>query len=172
MNNIDKISFKNKKFQQREHSLGPYFRPLCDHVVRSVFMDEVGSVFTEHFRNVRVKREHFYYDSNSGRKYSSNDEDGNDYSETSSYGVNDNDDNRSDYSKTSGRHSYGGDGNDENRSDYSETSGEYGGDNDYSEKSRRYRYGVDDSGSEYYETSGTHSDEYVNDEDNDEGYDD
>lgn len=99
MNNIEKVSFKNQKFRQREDSLGPYIRPLCDHVVRNVFKEEVGSVFTEHFRHVRVKKEHFYYNSNSGEKYEGYDEDRKDYSETSrrySYSEDNDDDNDDD----------------------------------------------------------------------------
>lgn len=83
MNNIEKVSFKIQKFRQRKDTLSPYIKPLCDHVVRNVFKEEVGSVFTEHFRHVTVKKEQFYYNSNSGEKYEGYDDDRNDNSETS-----------------------------------------------------------------------------------------
>lgn len=96
MNNIDKISFLNKQFANKQDSLGPYFKPVCDHALRNVFHDKVRHVFHGHFKDVRVKRDHFYYESYSGRKHERYEEDSSDYSKTSKYRESDDDNDRYD----------------------------------------------------------------------------
>lgn len=65
LNEVEKISFSDKRFSKHQS----YFRPLCDHVLRHTINDKFSGELTKHVTKVRADKRMFYYESNSGKRY-------------------------------------------------------------------------------------------------------